>query len=304
MTDHRSVTGTVTDFKRFAVHDGDGIRTTVFLKGCPLKCVWCHNPEGIGRKPQLAFYREKCSGCGNCAEICPNGVHQLADGVHTLCRDACVTCSACTEVCYAEALHLYGRTMTAGDVIDKVLEDAVFYTDGGGMTLSGGEPTQQPEFVKALLVLAKEHEINTALDTCGFARREIYENLLPYVDTFLYDIKHITEEGHLRCTGVSNRQILENLRFLSDAGARIEIRMPLVPGYNDDEETLHGIGQFLSGIQITRMRLLPYHSYARSKYDALGMKDTLPCVPIPEKNHLRDCAALLRTYRVPVMEQD
>ena len=304
MSDYRSQTGTVTDFKRFAVHDGDGIRTTVFLKGCPLKCVWCHNPEGIGKQPQLAFFREKCVGCGKCTEVCPHGVHKLDNGVHTLDRDACAACGKCTETCYADALHLHGRTMTAGDVIDTVLEDEIFYSNGGGMTLSGGEPTLQPAFTKALLILAKEHGINTALDTCGLAKREIYEDLLPYVDTFLYDVKHITEEGHIRCTGVSNRLILENLRFLSDAGARIEIRMPLVPTYNDDEETLRGIGRFLSGIHITKMRLLPYHNYARSKYESLDMENTLPDVPLPDKAHMQNCTAILREYGVPVMDQD
>ena len=304
MTDYRLVTGTVTDLKRFAVHDGDGIRTTVFLKGCPLACVWCHNPEGIKKEPQLAFFSEKCTGCGRCAAVCPRGAHGFDGGVHTLDRDACIACGKCTEECYAGALYLYGRTMTAGDVIDAVMEDGIFYSDGGGMTLSGGEPTVQPEFARALLILAKEHGVNTALDTCGLARREIYEDLLPHVDTFLYDVKHITEQGHVRCTGVSNRLILENLRFLSDAGARIEIRMPLVPGYNDDAETLGGIGRFLTNIRVTKMRLLPYHNYARSKYEAIGRENTLPDVPLPDRAHMENCIALLRGYGIPVADYE
>ena len=248
--DYNSTTGIVTDFKRFAVHDGDGIRTTVFLKGCPLRCVWCHNPESISPKPELAFYAEKCTGCGECMRVCPNGAHifEAADTpdsyIHKLDRTKCAACGKCAEVCVSGALKLCGRRMSVDEVMKIVAEDRIFYeTSGGGMTLSGGEPTLQPEFALALLRAAKADGISTALDTCGFAKREVYESLLPYTDIFLYDIKHITDEGHIRCTGRSNRLILENLRFLSDAGAKIEIRIPLVPGYNDDAETLDGIGQ-------------------------------------------------------------
>ena len=164
------------------------------------------------------------------------------------------------------------------------------------MTLSGGEPTLQPEFALALLRAAKEDRISTALDTCGFAKREVYESLLPYTDIFLYDIKHITDEGHIRCTGRPNRLILDNLRFLSDAGAKIEIRIPLVPGYNDDAETLDGIGRLLSSVNITKAKLLPYHSYARSKYLSLGIPDTLPDVERPNSEKLEAAAKLLRGY--------
>ncbi|MBQ8509655.1 MAG: glycyl-radical enzyme activating protein [Clostridia bacterium] len=270
-------TGIVTDFKRFAVHDGDGIRTTVFLKGCPLKCVWCHNPESIGRTPELAFYREKCAHCGECVKVCPSGAHTIEDGRHRFHREKCTACGKCENACLAGALKLCGREMSIAEVIKVVAEDKMFYeTSNGGMTLSGGEPTLQPGFTLSLLKAAKAEGINTALDTCGLTTREIYEELLPFVDTFLYDIKHITDGGHIRCTGHGNERILENLRFLSDAGARIEIRTPLVPGFNDDSETLHGIGRLLSGVNITRAKLLPYHSYASSKYDALGMENTPP----------------------------
>lgn len=306
--DYNSTTGIVTDFKRFAVHDGDGIRTTVFLKGCPLKCVWCHNPESISPKPELAFYAEKCTGCGECMRVCPNGAHLFEAGdtpdsyIHRLDRTKCVACGKCAEVCVSGALKLCGRRMSVDEVIKVVAEDRIFYeTSGGGMTLSGGEPTLQPEFALALLRAAKEDRISTALDTCGYTKREVYESLLPYTDIFLYDIKHITDEGHIRCTGRSNRLILENLRFLSDAGAKIEIRIPLVPGYNDDAETLDGIGQLLSTVNITKAKLLPYHSYARSKYLSLGISDTLPDVERPSSEKLEAAAKLLRGYGANVV---
>lgn len=301
--DYNSATGIVTDFKRFAVHDGDGIRTTVFLKGCPLRCVWCHNPESISLKPELAFYAEKCTGCGECARVCPNGAHLFEAGdtpdsyIHKLNRTKCVACGKCAEVCVSGALKLCGRRMSVDEVMKIVAEDRIFYeTSNGGMTLSGGEPTLQPEFTLALLRAAKEDGISTALDTCGCAKREVYESLLPYTDIFLYDIKHITDEGHIRCTGRPNRQILDNLRFLSDAGAKIEIRIPLVPGYNDDAETLDGIGRLLSTVNITKAKLLPYHSYARSKYLSLGIPDTLPDVERPSSEKLEAAAKLLRGY--------
>lgn len=292
------ISGIVTDFKRFAVHDGDGIRTTVFLKGCPLRCVWCHNPESLSMKPELAFYRDKCTACGECAKVCPMGAHSISDGQHILDRNACTACGKCEQVCPVRALKLYGRRMRVSEVIRTVAEDKLFYeTSGGGMTLSGGEPTLQPEFSLNLLKTAKECGINTALDTCGFAPRETYAAVLPYTDTFLFDVKHCSDEGYLHCTGKPGKLIFDNLHYLSDSGAQIEIRIPLVPGYNDDEATLHGIGRLLSEIKTTRVRLLPYHSYARSKYAALDLHDTLPCADSPDQTKLASATALLRAYK-------
>ncbi len=215
--------GIVMDIKRFAVHDGDGIRTTVFLKGCPLRCRWCHNPEGLSLDPVLAFYNEKCVLCGECVKACPTGAHSIdtATGKHTINREKCVTCGKCADACLSDALKLCGKKMSVDEVLKIVLEDKIFYdTSGGGMTLSGGEPTTQPSFALALLQAAKKENLATALDTCGFAKREIYEALLPFVDKFLFDVKHITREGHIRCTGVPNDLIIENLRFLSDSARR------------------------------------------------------------------------------------
>ena len=289
-------TGIVTDFKRFAIHDGDGIRTTVFLKGCPLRCVWCHNPEGLSIKPVMAFFSEKCVSCGDCVSLCPNGAQVMRER-HEFDRSECTACGKCETACMFGALKLYGKRMTVDEVIEKVLEDKLFFeSSGGGMTISGGEPTMQPEFTLALLKAAKAHGINTALDTCGSGSRDVFESTLPFVDTYLFDIKHSTDEGYRKCTGHGGDGIFENLRFLSDSGAAIEIRIPLVPGYNDDDETLEGIGKLLGSVKTTKVRLLPYHDYAHSKYAALGITDTLPTVALPDRSKLEAAARILREY--------
>ena len=246
-------TTTIFELKRFAVHDGDGIRTTVFLKGCPLRCVWCHNPEGLTAAPQVAFYEHKCIGCGRCQ----------ADGFTP-------------EDCIGEARVLYGKEMTVDELLPMLLEDRDFYeTSGGGVTLSGGECLTHADFCAELLRRLKEEGIQTAVDTCGFVPREALDKVLPYTDTFLYDLKAFDEDVHIRCTERSNQQILENLKYLDEQGKNIEIRIPFVPDYNDGE--IEKIAHFLAPMkQIVRVRILPYHNYAGSKYQALGMEHTLP----------------------------
>ena len=296
--------GLVTDIKHFAVHDGQGIRTTVFLKGCPLSCRWCHNPEGIGKQPQLGFYSDSCTGCGVCASVCPKNAHRLESGIHSFEREKCTLCGACTQVCAAGALHLYGRAMTVTEVMETVESDRVFYEQsGGGMTLSGGEPTVQFDFALALLRQAKACGIHTALDTCGMASKEKYERLLPYVDQFLFDVKHADAAAHRAGTGVDNKQILENLRYLSESGAAIEVRIPLIPGYNDSENVLDAIGRLLSEIKCTAVRVLPYHDYAAGKYAALDMKNTMPQTEVPDELHMQKCRERLMSFGIPVINE-
>lgn len=268
--------GMITDLKRFAVHDGDGIRTTVFLKGCPLKCLWCHNPEGLSGKPQLAFYNAKCRSCGFCADACPSGAHTWEDTKHHFDPQLCIACGECVPECPANALTLYGKAVTPDALVPILLEDREFYRNsGGGVTLSGGECLMQPEFCAALLKMLKAENIHTAVDTCGFVRREALEQVMPYTDIFLYDLKAIDEQVHIHCTGQSNRLILENLQYLDRMGKNIEIRIPYVPGYNDRE--MNAIRDYLKTLRhIVALRILPYHNYAGSKYHALGLVNTLP----------------------------
>lgn len=269
---------TVVDIKRFAVHDGEGIRTTVFLKGCPLKCVWCHNPEGISFKPELAYHKNKCIGCGECVSVCSSKAHRLINNEHDFERELCVACGKCEPVCFSEALRLYGREMTADDVLEILLEDRAFYeSSDGGITLSGGECLCQAEFCAELLKKCKQAGLNTAVDTCGFVPKESFDRVLPYTDMFLYDIKAIDEEVHIKCTGRPNKSILENIKYIDSLGKAIEVRIPYVPELNDDQ--IGKIAEFLKTLKnVKRVKVLPYHNFAGSKYEALGMENTLPSV--------------------------
>ncbi len=294
--------GNIFDIKKFAVHDGDGIRTTVFFKGCPLKCVWCHNPEGIDFHPHLAFYANKCISCGACVQTCPQNAHSISENGHRFDREKCTVCGLCEESCLKDALVLYGKPTTVEALMPILLRDRAFYeSSGGGVTLSGGECLAQPEFCRALLMALKREGIHTAVDTCGYVPRTAIELVLPFTDVFLYDIKAMDEDVHIRCTGHSNRTILENLRHIDDCGKAIEIRIPFVPGYNDDQ--IGKIALFLKGLNhITKVRLLPYHNYAGSKYLSLGKENTLPEV-LPTDEALNNAKETLRTMigKTPVL---
>lgn len=267
---------TIFEIKRFAVHDGDGIRTTVFFKGCPLKCVWCHNPEGISFKRQLSYYAHKCIGCGECMKACSVGAHVIENGEHLFLREKCIGCGKCEKVCLGEALKLYGKEMTVEELMPILLEDRDFYENSdGGVTLSGGECLMQADFCAELLEQLKKNHIHTAVDTCGFVSREAIDKVISYTDVFLYDIKAYDEEAHRRCTGQSNKIVLDNLRYIDRLGKKIEIRIPYIPGYNSEQ--MEKIADFLLELKgITKVKVLPYHDYAGSKYEALAMENTLP----------------------------
>lgn len=292
--------GRVVDVKRFAVHDGPGIRTTVFLKGCSLSCAWCHNPETISSRPELGYIQAKCVGCGECAEVCPSGAHQIKDGKHLFEREKCTACGRCAEVCLGNALLFYGREMTAKQLMATILEDRVFYeSTGGGVTLSGGEPLVQADFCAELLTMAKEEGLHTAVDTCGMVSWETFTKVLPVTDLFLYDVKQMDAALHQRYTGRDNRLSLSNLRHLCEHGAEVEVRIPLVPGVNDDEQFVSAVGQFLSGLAcIRRVKVLPYHPYARSKFVAIGREDTMPHVASPSDAELDRVVDRLRTFGI------
>ena len=268
--------GMITDLKRFAVHDGDGIRTTVFFKGCPLRCVWCHNPEGLAQKPRLAYFAHKCISCGECVPVCPQAAQKMHNGMHFFERDHCIACGKCANGCLGDALQFYGKEKTVEELLPLLLEDRPFYeTSGGGVTLSGGECLMQADFCAALLRALKTEGVATAVDTCGFVPQEALDKVIPYTDVFLYDVKAYHEDVHLRCTGQSNKQILENLRYLNARGCKIEVRVPFVPDLNESE--MPHVAALLRELDnVVGVRILPYHNFAGSKYEALGIAHTLP----------------------------
>jgi len=290
----------VIEIKRFAVHDGDGIRTTLFLKGCPLACVWCHNPEGIGSAPQLAYMEDKCIGCGSCVSGCPSGAHSVKDGLHIFEREKCIGCGKCEEECPVNALKFYGREMSVEELLPLLTEDREFYENsGGGVTLSGGECLCHPDFCAELLARLKEQGIHTAVDTCGAVSREAIDKVMPYTDVFLYDVKAIDGGIHKKCTGRDNALILENLKYIDGCGKQIEVRYPYVPDYNSGEA--EKIGEFLSGLKnLTAVRVLAYHKYAGSKYSSLDMENKLPA-RMPTEEEVEEARNIIRKYGIKVI---
>ena len=285
------------DVKRFAVHDGPGVRTTLFLKGCSLRCIWCHNPESRPMQPELAIHYPKCTCCGECAKTC--SCHSIVNGVHEFNRAACKACGKCESVCPAGALELFGKSMTVDEAAAKLLEDKIFYEDGGGITISGGEPLLQSGFCAELLKKMKAEGIHCAVDTCGNVPWSEFETVLPYTDMFLYDFKCADPEKHRKLTGSRNERILENLKKLDETGKEIEIRMIMVPQHNMDESDLRAAGEFLGKLKhVSAVRLLAYHALARSKFKAVGHPDTMPDVESPDAEALEKCAEILRSYSI------
>lgn len=292
-----AVTGLLLDTKRFAVHDGPGIRTAFFTKGCPLKCIWCHNPESTSGAPQTGYYADLCQHCGSCAQVCPQGAQKLGAEGHVFTSSLCSACGKCEDECPGNALKLYGRKVTVDEALSLALEDRAFYDEsGGGVTISGGEPLVQKEFTLALFRALKAEGIHTALDTCAFVPRQALEEVLDVTDMFLVDFKHADSGMHKKLTGQPNELIKSNLEFLSSQGKRIEIRIPFVPGCNDSDENMEATGAFLGKLKIEAVKLLPYHALARNKYKALQMSDTMPDAHSPTEEELGHAAEILQKY--------
>jgi pyruvate formate lyase activating enzyme len=291
--------GFVFDIRRYSIHDGPGIRTAVFLKGCPLACAWCHNPESQSFRPELLLRSGRCIACSACIEACQPDAIDNRQGVE---RKLCTNCGKCAEVCPAEARELVGHQMSVKQVMAEIESDFVFYEQsGGGVTFSGGEPLAQPDFLLELLSACRARGLHTAVDTSGRAPWPAFEKIRPFVDLFLYDLKLMDEDDHIRWTGVPNKDILSNLWHLSESGHTMRVRIPIIPGINDDDDNLRATGAYLASLPcVPSVDLLAYHNIARSKYTGLGREYSLVDLRPPDRAAVARCAAILSGFGIDV----
>ncbi len=297
----RAMTLRVTEIQRFCMHDGPGIRTTVFLKGCPLRCAWCHNPETQKSAAELLLDERRCIGCGACREVCAYGVHSGTDR-HEIAREKCRACGACADVCPTHALELCGKEMRAEEILAEIERDRAFYGENGGMTLSGGEPFLQGRAAISVLQLCKQQGIHTAVETCGFFDESLLTDAVPVTDLFLWDVKDTDDERHKRYTGVSNELILRNLARAGALGARIRLRCILVNGVNTDAEHYRRIASIASSLShLDGVDLIPYHAYGGSKATLLGLADNGRRDWIPTEEQLAEAKQSLAAHGAKVV---
>ncbi len=280
--------GNIFDIQHFSVSDGPGIRTTIFFKGCPLRCEWCHNPESYLADTQIMFYPEKCIHCMTCETVCPNHCHSSKQGTHRFDRTHCGLCKKCTESCPTNSLETVGKKLSVDDIFCEVLEDCFFYeSSGGGITLSGGEPMAQPGFALSIAKMAKEKGLHVCLETSGFCNSDYLKEIMPFIDLFLYDYKATGDENHIKYTGVSQKLILENLFTLDQLGANIILRCPMIPERNINAEHVTGIIHVANKLtHLLEIHLEPYHNIGISKRVGLGIKENFEMITPPERDKL------------------
>lgn len=292
--------GWVFNIQRYSIQDGPGIRTTVFLKGCPLTCHWCSNPESQGLHPQLFYFDTQCTGCHRCLEACPNGATLLgSNGKIVIDRRLCKACGVCADACLSGARVISGSLMTIDEVVNVVEKDSLFYRNSdGGVTFSGGEPLYQPAFLLELLKKCQRKGFHTCLDTCAYIQWEVLEEALDYVDLVLFDVKHMDPEKHREVTGVDNHLILDNLKRMAKMGKEIIVRIPLLPDINDSAENINALGNFTSQLSLKRVDLLPYHKLGVKKYERLGMEYKLKELRSFKREEVEGVKEILRNFGI------
>ncbi|MBN1848636.1 MAG: glycyl-radical enzyme activating protein [Deltaproteobacteria bacterium] len=289
--------GFVFNIQHFSIHDGPGIRTVIFLKGCPLRCLWCCNPESQNFQPNLGLRLSHCNGCGECIPACTKKALSLEDKTGTLeiDRSLCDGCGECIDVCPREALTIYGQKMTAEEVVEEISKDAPFYKrSGGGMTISGGEPLMQPGFTLSILRSCKEKGIHTAMETSGYGDPRSLSDIMNNVDLFLFDLKVMDGQKHMALTGKNNSRIMENARLISEAGCNVQPRMPLIPTINADLNNITSTAEFLHSVGWSAIELMPYHQFGKSKYEALGKTYILTEILSPKQEDLDHICTLFK----------
>jgi len=289
----------VFDIQRGSFHDGPGIRTVVFVKGCNMTCFWCQNPESQKSKPQLMVYSDRCIGCGKCLTVCQNHCHKIVDGERIFDKNACVACGICAENCNTETLQISGKSMTEDEVMEIVLKDMEMYRlSGGGITISGGEPLLQHTACTSLRKKTKEKGIHTAIETCGNAPWKCFEEMLPYLDLVYMDIKDLDEERHIKNCGTTNKTVLRNFEKLAGTKTSLIIRTPIIPGVNDNEKFIHAMGKLISKNNVKRYELLPFHKLGAGKYHALGMLYKAENLKTPSAELMKTFRNIIKSYGI------